>query len=465
MIDLRFCRKGLLLEQNAQTKHQPAGLARRVGKGAGWVFGVSTVALVLRLISNLIMVRYLQPDAFGLIALAVLAHVAVELMTDIGIGQSIVREKDGDTSRFLCVAWTVQLIRSICIAMFILLIAAGFYFFGPHIGAPGSVYGRAESPIIIAFLALSALFKGAESTNVFLARRHLEYSRISVLELGSQVIALLFMVAAVQFSPTVWVLLGGILVGAACRLILSHLIVSGPRMGLAYDRDVRVRLWRFGKWIMASSALNYIATHADALILGGLLGAATFGVYTIANTWIQGATMILRKFGDEVGYSAFAEVINTRPDDLPRVFGRYMQVMNVLVTTGFLCCASLARPFVDLLYPSAFEEAGLYLQLMAPILLLFRFTAHMNILTAMGNSRAIATVSLLRSVAMCVFVPVGFSLGGVLGAVVAASLARASAIPYAIFLTNHVLKGSQVSTEWVWYIAALSTVPIILTLQ
>lgn len=451
--------------QDAQIGPQDASLARRVLKGAGWVLGSSSIALALRLISNLIMVRYLQPDAFGLMAFAVLAQIAVELLTDIGIGQSVVREKDGDTARFLRVAWTVQLIRSLCIATAILAIAVGVHFAGPHIGAPGSVYGRAEAPVIIAFLAVSALFNGGVSTNIFRARRRLEYSRISALELGSQFAALLFMVSAVQFSQTVWVLVAGVLVGAASRLILSHLILPGPRMGLAYDRDVRARLWRFGKWIMASSSLNYMATHADALILGGLLGAATFGIYTIANTWIQGAITILRKFSDEVGYSAFSEVINKRPHDLPQVFGKYMRAMTVVVLVGFVACVSFAQPFIDLLYPSTFESAGGYLQLMAPMLLLFRFKAHMDIIVATGNSRAVATASLIRSVAVCVFVPVGFSFGGIAGAIAAAVLARSSAFPYTIFLTSRHLQRSQIIIEWVWYVFAISTLIFIFILH
>ena len=441
------------------------GLALRVAKGAGWVFGTSSVALVLRLTSNLIMVRYLQPDAFGLMAFALLTQIAAELMTDLGIGQSVVREKDGDTARFLRVAWTVKLIRSLCVAAGILLIAVGVYFMGPTIGAPASVYGRPEAPAIISFLALSSLINGAESTNIFLAKRRLEYGRLSALELGSQIIALLFMVVAVQVSATVWVLMGGTLVGAMSRLIFSHLILPGARMRLAFDQDVRARLWRFGKWIMASSGLNYIASYADALILGALLGAATFGVYTIANTWIQGVITILRKFSDEVGYSALAEVINQRPEDLSRVFGRYMRVMTVLLTTGFLGCVSLAQPFIDFLYPGAFEEAGLYLQLMAPTLLLFRGNAHMAIIMAMGNSRAVATASLIRSVAICVFVPVGFSLGGVHGAIAAAIFARASAFPYVIVLSSRWLTKSQVLCEWAWYVTSLSAALILLILQ
>lgn len=408
------------------------------------------------------MVRFLLPDAFGLMAFALLAQMAVEQLTDIGIGQSIVREKDGGTPHFLKVAWTVQLIRALCIAAGMLVIAVGLFFLGPYLSTPGSVYGRPEAPVIVAFLSIAAVLHGASSTKIFLAQRQLAFGRISMIQLGSQLVAFVFMLIAVQISPTVWVLLAGALVSSLCRFCLSHSVLPGPRMRFIYDREVSQRLWKFGKWIMASSALNYVSGNADALILGGLLGATTFGIYSVANVWIQGGLQILRKFGSQVGYSAFSETLNKRPEALPDVFGKYMRALSALMLVAAALCYGLAKPFISLLYPENFEEAGLYLQLMAPMLLFLRGLAHSDILMATGNSRAIATASLIRAVAICSFVPVGFALYDVYGAIASAIAARASAFPYIISHTSSLLRRPQVVFEWVWYVMSLATLLIIL---
>ncbi len=437
------------------------GLAPRVIKGAGWVFGSSGVSVALRLATNLFMVRFLPPDAFGLMAFALLAQMAVEQLTDIGIGQSIVRERDGDTPRFLRVAWTVQMIRSLCVATGMLLIAVGIYFIGPHIGAPGSVYGRAEAPVILAFLSIAAILHGAASTKIFLMQRQLAYGRISMIQLGSQFAAFLFMVVAVQFSPTVWVLLAGALLSTFCRFGLSHMVLPGPRMRFVYDREVSGRLWVFGKWIMASSALNYVAGNADKLILGGLLGAATFGVYSVANVWIQGGLTVLQKFSSQVGYAAFSETLNKRPGDLSRVFGRYMRVMTIITLFGATCCVILAQPFISFLYPASFDNAGQYLQLMAPTILLFRFKGHMDVIMATGNSQAIALISLARSVAVCTFTPIGYYTAGPAGAITGAILANAIILPYVLHQVGPFIRQDQLMFEWIWYAFSLTTVPLI----
>ena len=51
--------------------------------GAIWITGSSGASMILRLISNLIMTRFLLPDAFGMIALAMILVAAIELVSDI----------------------------------------------------------------------------------------------------------------------------------------------------------------------------------------------------------------------------------------------------------------------------------------------------------------------------------------------------------------------------------------------
>jgi len=93
----------------------------------------------LNLISNLVMTRILAPEAFGLMAIILTVHLMIEMMSDIGIRQSIVRAQRGEDPLFLNVAWTVQILRGVAIAAIVLLMALGLWAAGPAMAGSASV--------------------------------------------------------------------------------------------------------------------------------------------------------------------------------------------------------------------------------------------------------------------------------------------------------------------------------------
>ena len=84
-----------------------ASLRTRILSGGGAVMGGFGAAQVLRLISNLILTRLLMPEAFGLMAVAISVNIWAVMLTDIGIGSSVIRSPNSEKPEFLRTAWTV----------------------------------------------------------------------------------------------------------------------------------------------------------------------------------------------------------------------------------------------------------------------------------------------------------------------------------------------------------------------
>ena len=132
----------------------------------------------LSLLSSLIMTRLLAPEAFGLMAMVFTVHMLVNMISDIGIRQSIVRAKKGDDIAFLQVAWTVQVMRAALVALVVLAAAGGLMLLGPRLAAPESVYADPLLPGLVAASALIVLFRGLESVGVHLASRRMKQRRV-----------------------------------------------------------------------------------------------------------------------------------------------------------------------------------------------------------------------------------------------------------------------------------------------
>ena len=85
-------------------------LTKRVLTASSWAVATGISNAVLRFASNLILSRLLFPEAFGLMSLAFAVMVGLEMLSDLGVGASIIRNTE-PTRKFLDTMWTFQITR------------------------------------------------------------------------------------------------------------------------------------------------------------------------------------------------------------------------------------------------------------------------------------------------------------------------------------------------------------------
>src|SRR5262245_32101145 len=61
----------------------------------------------IRVANHLILAKFLSADAFGLMAIVNSCTTAVELFSDVGIGQKVVQSSRGEDPTFFNTAWTL----------------------------------------------------------------------------------------------------------------------------------------------------------------------------------------------------------------------------------------------------------------------------------------------------------------------------------------------------------------------
>ncbi|MEM8628425.1 MAG: oligosaccharide flippase family protein, partial [Pseudomonadota bacterium] len=232
---------------------RPGTLAASAMNASAWTLLGFGIQYPLRLAGNLAMAHLLAPDAFGLMALVLSLHLGLSLLSDVGIGQSIMRDPEGDTPRFLRTAWVVQILRGVALASCLLILATVLHFLGPGAAADGTVYADPVLPELIAASSAAVLIAGFQSTNLFLAVRRLQAKRHMLVELTAQVVALAVMVGLALAVASVWALLAGAVASAIAKTVLSHLVMKGPRMRWTWDPARASKLWRFGRWLIGAS--------------------------------------------------------------------------------------------------------------------------------------------------------------------------------------------------------------------
>lgn len=393
-------------------------LSARALSASGWVAGGFAGAQLLRFGSNLVMTRLLAPEMFGVMALALTFLFALQMFSDVGLAQVAIQHRRGAERRFLDVLWTTQVLRG-ALVMTVGLLLTGALMASVSAGwlPAGSVYAHPDLPGVLAVLAFSALVGGFASTQLISQGRQLNLRQTVLLGIWAQLAGFAAMMAWAAFDRSVYALAAGSVVSAAFTSVVSHLWLPGDRNRFAWDREILLEIWRFGRWVVLTSILGFLVHSGDRLLLSGFLGAADFGLYAIAIMIVQIVHELAGRLGGMVGLPALSEVHRDRPQDLRRVFYRLRLPLDAFgyAALGFLVVAG--TPVIQLLYDDRYSGAGPTLQILAVSLLMIGTYASGNLFMAIGKTWILTLMQCTRLVTLVVALPFLASRHGFEGAV------------------------------------------------
>jgi len=372
----------------------------------------------IRLVTTLVMTRFLAPSMFGVMAIAVMVNVIASLLTDLGIRQNIVQSRRGEDRAFLDTAWTVQIVRGIVVWAMALALAAALWLAGRLGHFTGdTVYATPILPLVLAVSSFSVVIAGFQSTKGAVAERALEQRRLIQIELASQLAAFAIMVAIAYATRSIWSLVIGQLVANAVGVVLSHALLPGAANRLAWDRAALAEIVAFGKWIFASSFVGVFALYADRIVIGGLVTPSLLGQFAIAATLVAAVQGVFSKLYATVVMPVLSETVRGDRDRLKEVFYR----VRIPTDLALLFCAGLlaatGQLVVDILYDRRYAEAGWMLQILAVSLIWARLDASQQLYLALGQPKYVAFLNFARFVSVFAALLVGYQLDGIRGAI------------------------------------------------
>ncbi|MEC8042461.1 MAG: oligosaccharide flippase family protein, partial [Pseudomonadota bacterium] len=201
----------------------------------------------LRLLSNLVLTRILFPEAFGIMALISVVMVGLSMFSDVGTSPAIMRSPRGDEEEFLNTAWTIQIIRGICLWLAACALAYPV----------ALIYGEPMLMQLLPVAALSLLIAGFNPTKLESANRHMQAGRVTLIELAVQVTGLIIAITAAWALQSVWALVISGLAAALTHLALLNRFLPGPRNRLRWEKEAAHELIHFGKWVFLSTICGF----------------------------------------------------------------------------------------------------------------------------------------------------------------------------------------------------------------
>ncbi|MGE5469636.1 MAG: oligosaccharide flippase family protein [Bacteroidota bacterium] len=422
-------------EKPAAAEPGSQSLHHRVIRAGTWTIIGHAARQILRLGSNLIMTRLLVPEMFGIMALANVLLMGLQLFSDFGLRQNIVQSRRGHDQVFLDTAWAIQVLQGIGVGAIALGIAGALEVIDMFGLLPaGSVYADPNLPAVIAALSINQVISGFESTKLITASRNLIVGKLTLIELGSQVAGLVLMLAWAFVDRSIWALVAGSLLSCVFRVVLSNIALPGKGNRWQWNADALREILGFGKWIIATSILGFLASSGDRLILGGLTDTKTLGMYSIAFFMVGALNEAIAKLIGNVLFPALSEVAREQPAMLKQTYYKFRRPLDIvtLLITGILFSAG--HLVVQLLYDSRYLPVGHMLEILSIMLFGVRYTVAVQSFIALGKPKLMIPITGIQVIALYGVMPLVFAWYGIEGALWMTGGSVLMTLPMIIFL-------------------------------
>lgn len=376
-------------------------------RGTLWTLGSYGVSMALRFGSSLLLTRLLLPDVYGLMALVYVFLTGLYLFSDIGIGVSIVQNERGDDPAFVNTAWTIQIIRGICLWVVSCLLA----------WPVATFYEKPQLMVLIPIMGLTAIIGGFDSTALATLSRHMALGKLAIFESGVQVTSMTVTIIWAYFNPSVWALVAGALVSGLVHLVWGHRLDPTHTNRFAWDRDAVKSILSFGKWIFITTVLHFFVSQSDRIILGKLVSLEMLGIYGIAFTLADIPRQIIISLCNKVIFPSIARLTHLPRETLRvKILGKRKYVL-IGLAVGLPLLIGFGDRVIFLLYRSNYHEAGWMMPIIA--LGLWHTTLYNTMgpaLLALGKSHYLPPGNVIALLTLTLGLPLAFSHWGMVGA-------------------------------------------------
>jgi len=245
-------------------------LGQRAARSSFWLMVSQVINRLAGLVRNIILARLLFPEDFGLVGIATIALSLLEVFSQTGFRQALIRKKE-NIEGYLNTAWTISIIRGVTLFVILFLSA-------PIIA---DFFNNPQVTSVVRAMAFTFIILGCQNIATLYFIRELNFKKEITLQLAGALTSLVVSIVLAFILKNVWALVFGSLAGNFVIFLLSYFFQPfRPRLAIkrAYVRE----LFSFGKYVLASGVLIFAITQGDDALVGRMLGVAALGFYALA---------------------------------------------------------------------------------------------------------------------------------------------------------------------------------------
>jgi lipopolysaccharide exporter len=222
---------------------------------------------MIGVVSTLVLARVLVPEDFGLVAIATLYLGLLDVLTDTGTTQYLLRSDKLDEET-VNTSWTINLILKGILSV-VMVVSAPFV---------SQYYEDSRLTPILYVLSCLIIVRCLNNPGVAFLRREQNYKSLVKLSIIAKFFSVGVAVSIALTFESYWALILGQCANGLMMVIGSYFIHDHrPSLTLANAKEQ----WSFSGWMIPQSVLGYFRTQLDTIMVSSTFGKEALGSYHI----------------------------------------------------------------------------------------------------------------------------------------------------------------------------------------
>lgn len=324
---------------------------------------------VLRLISNLIVTRFLVPEDYAVFGLIVSIRQGFVMMSDVGISQTVMKSDTPNDQDFIGTLLTIQMLRGGLITILMIGLSLLVLIIDDQLSNSRSVYSDQRLVQVMLLMSFVSILDGTASIGLLIRQREMSIRIVSILQLVAQIFGIVGTVTYAYLHQSVYALVVGTYLNSLSIVVLSHLVIREGRVLPRFNKEIAGDAVNYGRWFALSSIVTFFYRRGDRLFLGAILDQGTLGLYEIARTWLDIAISFSMKIQSSTVLPGLAELVR-KGIEIEKAYYKYRYGVDGISFVGALFLAFALPALFPIIYKADYHAAVTYFDIFAPYFLL-----------------------------------------------------------------------------------------------
>lgn len=342
-----------------------------------WLSINTLTSKILWLVTLVMLMRYLGPSDYGLLASSWAVFGLLAAITDLGMGQSMLRSGSRDILShryYFKVVLSVKIL--ITSLILIIILGAAYLYDGEHLETKWFIYIAAGAAI---------LFDHFQTIFMYTAQIIARLKIFTLLRIGQSMFLLILMYVFLSKNGSVFSVSIIHMLTALCFILVNVVVFYNLNeiKELPYNKLRLHAVMSDGIPFLSSILLNLAYYRVDIILLALLTNQKLTGIYSGQYQLI----LILYTFPSMLVSALLPKMyqISNDKNELRKVFDVCSKYLNVLSILIFPCVFFYAKEIMNLIGGEEFSEEYHGLQILSFLILMFSFTVVLNTLVVVNK--------------------------------------------------------------------------------
>lgn len=322
--------------------------------GLKWTTYSTLIVTFLQLAQISILARFLDPSAFGLMALVMVVIGFSQAFLDMGISNAIIHKQEISHEQLSTLYWVNVLAGIILFALVCTVV--------PLVA---SFYHEPELIPLTILVGVTFLIQPFGQQFMVLWQKEMRFAEMAKIDIINKLVSLAVSVWLAYDGYGIYALVYGTIAGVVVQTLQFMILgIREHKPSFVFRVSEIKEFMSFGAYQMGERTINYFNSQIDTILIGKLLGAEALGIYSIAKQLIMRPAQIVNPIVTKVTFPMMAKI----QDDTQRLREIYLKTIHYLSSVNFPVYALmiiLAPELVSILFGDKWIEAVPIVQILS----------------------------------------------------------------------------------------------------